>query len=177
MFGEAFGATNTRDQTINSSHSLYYRLLKLAPTLGNAHQEVLPFEVLAILCLEDDGVTENKVKKRKIRKFFTPDPEGGLPLLAFVQAIDKAYKRLVFLRASLENSYLLDGVLEKLANGFFYFLLVLVLSSLMQMHPWTLVVSVTSILVSISFALGSSVAQYVQGILLIAVRRPFDLGE
>ena len=186
MFGEAFGLTNTRDQCIASCHSVYYRLLKLAPTPDNhtqtdtqsdAQADVLPFDVLALLCLEDDGVTENLAKKRKIRKLFTPDRSGGLPLLAFIQAVDKAYKRLVFLRASLKNSYLLDGVLERLANGLFYFVLVLFVSSLMELNPWALMVSFTSILVSVSFALGSSLSRYVEGVLLIAVRRPFDLGE
>lgn len=179
LFGDAFGCTNTRDLCIASSHSVYYRLLKLAPTLNTDDEptDVLPYDVLALLCLEDDGETENLAKKRKIRKMFTPDRNGGVPLLAFIQTVDKAYKRLVFLRASLKNSYLLDGVLEKLANGLFYFVLILFLSSLMEMNPWALMVSITSILVSVSFALGSSVSRYVEGVLLIAVRRPFDLGE
>ena len=180
MFGEAFGLTNTRDQCIASSHSVYYRLLKLAPTAdedSDKPPDVLPFDVLALLCLEDDGVTENLSKKRKLRKLFTPDASGGLPLLAFIQAVDKSYKQLVFLRASLKNSYLLDGVLERLANGSFYFLLVLFLLNVMEMNPWALMVSFTSILVSISFALGSSLSRYVEGVLLIAVRRPYDLGE
>ena len=102
-------------------------------------------------------------KKRKIRKLFIPDRSGELPLLAFIQAIDQCYKRLVFLRASLRNASLLDGVLEKLFNGIFYFILVLFLSSILQLHPWTLMVSITSILVSVSFALGSSVSGYVEG--------------
>lgn len=180
MFGEAFGLTNTRDQCIASSHSVYYRLMKLAPTAEEDCEkppDVLPFDVLALLCLEDDGVTENLAKKRKLRKLFTPDTSGGLPLLAFIQAVDKSYKQLVFLRASLKNSYLLDGVLERLANGVFYFVLILFLLNLMEMNPWALMVSFTSILVSISFALGSSLSRYVEGVLLIAVRRPYDLGE
>jgi len=182
LFGDAFGFTNSRDECIASAHSVYYRLLKLAPTLDDdttstEEPDVLPFSVLELLCLEDDGVTMNVLKKRKLKKAFTPEAGGGLPLLTFIQAVDTAYKRLVFLRASLENSYLLDGVLERLANGLFYFFLVLFLSSVMDLHPWKLLISFTSILVSVSFALGSSVSRYVEGVLLIAVRRPFDLGD
>ena len=142
---------------------------------GRIKAGVLPFDVLALLCLGQDGTTENLAKKRKIRKLFIPDRSGELPLLAFIQAVDQCYKRLVFLRASLRNASLLDGVLEKLFNGIFYFMLFLFLSSILQLHPWTLMVSITSILVSVSFALGSSVSGYVEGVLLIAIRRPFDL--
>ena len=75
--------------------------------------------------------------------------------------------------------------------------------AIMQINPWPLLVSMTSLLVSVSFALGSSVSKYVEvsqnalticvgvflvatnvnglsnkkGIMLIAVRRPFDLGD
>ena len=47
----------------------------------------------------------------------------------------------------------------------------------MQFDPYPLLVSITSLLVSVSFALGSSVSKYLEGVLLIAVRRPFDLGD
>lgn len=80
------------------------------------------------------------VKKRIIRKLFTLDRSGELPLLAFIQAVDQCYKRLVFLRASLRNSSLLDDVLERLFNGIFYFMLFLLLSSVLELHPWTLMV-------------------------------------
>lgn len=51
------------------------------------------------------------------------------------------------------------------------------LLSILQFNPYPILVSITSLLVSISFALGSSVSKYVEGILLIAIRRPFDLGD
>ena len=182
IFGDAFGSTVSRDQCITNAHVVYYRLLKLAEKDssgdGRIQEGVLPFDILALLCLVDgNGTIENLNKKRKIRKLFIPDKNGELPLLAFIQAVDQCYKRLVFLRASLRNSSLLDGVLEKLFNGIFYFIMVFFLSSVLQLHPWTLMVSITSILVSMSFAFGSSVSAYVNGILLIAIRRPFDLGE
>ena len=113
--------------------------------------------------MNEDGKTYDFNKKRKLKKLFTPDRAGGLPLLAFIQAIDQSYKRLVFLRASLRNSKMLDGVLKRLFNGIFYFFMTLLLLSLMHLNPWPLIVSITSIIVSISFALGSSVARFVEG--------------
>ncbi|CAB9501431.1 expressed unknown protein [Seminavis robusta] len=185
IFGEAFGSTASRDECIANSHSVYYRLLKLAhesdnnldASGGRKHNDVLPFDVLGLLCLGDDGKTLNEGKKRKIRKLFTPDRCGKIPLLPFIQSIDSCYKKLVFLRASVRSASLLDRVLERLFNALFYFVLVLFLSSVLQLHPWTLMVSITSLLVSVSFALGSSISHYVEGVFLIAVRRPFDLGD
>jgi len=169
LFGEAFGSTHNRDECIESAHAVYFRLLTLSPGSNlfdsikktNLHG-VLPFDVLALLTLKEDG-TENLTKKRMIRRIFTPDTSGGLPLLAFVQACDKIYKRLRYFRASIRNASVIDGVLERLANGVFYFVLFMVLSSLMQLNPWALLVSTTSLLVSVSFALGSSVSKYVEG--------------
>ena len=42
------------------------------------------------------------------------------------------------------------------------FVLGLLLLSFMQINPWTLLVSMTSLLVSVSFALGPSVSKYVE---------------
>lgn len=84
-FGSAFGPAMNRDQCIASSHSVYQRLLKLAPGEdGTTNALILPFDVLALLTLEEDGKTENIAKKRLLKRVFTPDPSGKLPLLAFV---------------------------------------------------------------------------------------------
>ena len=178
IFGKAFGSTATRDECLKSGHSVYYRLLKLSQDADKCQEkgdvdgeleplavsgDVLPFDVLTLLCLNEDGKTYDFNKKRRIKKLFTPDRAGGLSLLAFVQATDQSYKRLVFLRASLRNSKMLDGVLKRLFNGIFYFFLTLFLLSLMHLNPWPLIVSITSIVVSISFALGSSVSRFVEG--------------
>jgi small-conductance mechanosensitive channel len=53
----------------------------------------------------------------------------------------------------------------------------MMLLSLLEFNPWALLVSLTSLLVSVSFALGPSVSKYVEGVMLIAVTRPFDLGD
>lgn len=175
VFGNAFGSTRTRDDCIINSHRVYDRLLTFVDE--SKRSNVLKWKVLELLCIGDDRSSESLSKCKRLRKLFTPNRSGDLPLLAFIQAVDQCYKKVVFLRASLRNASLLDDVLERLFNTIFYFVLVLFLSSILQLHPWTLMVSITSLLVSVSFAFGSSVSAYVDGILLIAVRRPYDLGE
>ena len=62
-------------------------------------------------------------------------------------------------------------------NCFFFFVLTILALALMKLNPWALLVPVSSLLVSFSFALGTSFSKFVEGILLIAVRRPYDLGD
>jgi hypothetical protein len=51
------------------------------------------------------------------------------------------------------------------------------MTSFLEFNPMPFLVSITSVLVSVSFAMGSSVSALVEGVLLIAVSRPFDLGD
>jgi len=192
-FGEAFGPSTNRDECIVSAHAIYYKLMKLAPDAQS-----LPFDVLALLAVDEDG-KEDPAKKTVIRRIFTPDLSETLPLVAFVQSCDGIYKRFRFFRASVGNASVIDKVLENIANVFFFFMLILILLSLLEFNPWTFLVPITSLLVSFSFALGSSISRYVevcldlrghvheprncvltvflffavwQGLMLIAVRRP-----
>jgi small-conductance mechanosensitive channel len=52
-----------------------------------------------------------------------------------------------------------------------------VVLSMLQFNPWTLLVSISTLLVSLAFAVGPSTARYIEGVLLIALRRPYDLGD
>jgi len=76
--------------------------------------------------------------------------------------ISKVYKRIRYFRASVGNASVIDGVLERIINGFFYFVLVLALLTFLQINPWPLLVSMTSLLVSVSFALGPSLSKSVE---------------
>lgn len=72
------------------------------------------------------------------------------------------YKRLRYFKASVGNASVIDNELEKIANIFYWFLLMMLILAIMQINPWPLLVSMTSLLVSVSFALGSSVSKYVE---------------
>jgi len=170
-FGEDFGLASNRDEAILSAEDVYRKLCKLEVRSGR-----LSFDALALVALEDDETYDN-VKKRAIRRLFHPDKDGLLTMLAFVQSCDALYRRLKYFLATVNNSASLDNVLENVFNSFFYFVLVLLLLSLMNYNAWSLLVSMTSLLVSFSFAFGNTVSKYVQGVILIAVTRPFDLGD
>lgn len=187
-FGDDFGPASNRDDVIASSDAVYRNLLKINQGSN------LNFDVLALIATDDDGAVD-QAKRSAIRRLFRPDASDELTHLAFIQSCDSVYKRLRYFRASVDNASVIDNVLEGIVNGFFYFVLALILLSLLQFNPWTLLVSITSLLVSVSFALGPSVSKYVEGVLLIAVRRyvcivcrrigrhliasrrPYDLGD
>ncbi len=110
-------------------------------------------------------------------RLFRPDKFDEVSLLAFVQSCDGVYKKLRYLRASVGNSTLIDYVLENIFNAFFYFFLALAIMSVLELNPWTLLVSLSTILVSFAFAVGPSAAKLIAGMMMIAIRRPYDLGD
>jgi hypothetical protein len=113
-FGESFGPAATRTECIESAHAAFQKLLAFAPHDSTG----IPFDVLSIITLDDDGMEDNE-KKNALRKVFRPDVHDELPLIAFIQSIDVCYKRLRFFRASVENCGVIDNVLEQIVNGFF----------------------------------------------------------
>ena len=169
-FGLSFGPAHTRDSCIKSAKALYKRLLELAP-----EEPVLHFDVIGVLAYNDDSFDERKAKQ--LVKLFRPDKNDGISLLAFIQSCDSAYKKLRYLRASTSNSQVIDKVLENFVSGAFNFFLALWVMTILRMNPWTLLVSMSTLLVSFSFAFGSSLANIIEGCIMIAIRRPFDLGD
>lgn len=143
-------------------------------------QECLPFSVLAELAYDCDEMgedIEDTAKLNLIRRRFRPDASGNLSLFAFIQSCDSIYKRLRYFRASLDNASVISNVLERVTNAIFFFILILLIISVMKINPWNVLLPLTSLLVSFSFALGASISHAIEGILLIAVRRPYDLGD
>jgi Mechanosensitive ion channel len=49
--------------------------------------------------------------------------------------------------------------------------------SQLNINPWPILASTSAMLVSLSFAFGTSVSRYFDGMLLIVARRPYDLGD
>jgi hypothetical protein len=156
-FGEAYGPAADRDEAIASAHQVYWSLMKFDRDSVNA----INFDILALITNDEDGKTIPE-KLQALKKIFRPDARNELPMLAFIQSCDTIYKRLRYFRASVSNSSVIDAVLENMVNWLFYFVLSLVVMEIMDFDPWTLIVSATSLLVSVSFALGPSVSQFVE---------------
>eukprot|EP00977_Amphora_coffeiformis_P004440 scaffold945_cov170-Amphora_coffeaeformis.AAC.20 len=169
--GEAFGPATTRDEVLKSAADVYRRMA------SSPDSSVLSCDVLYLLTEDEDGVTVDKSKRRAIRKLFQPNADNEVSILHFVKACDSLYRRMRYFRASVGNASVIDHALESIVDGFYNFLLCLVTLSILQINPWPLLVSISTLLVSISFAVGPSAAKYIEGILLIAIRRPFDLGD
>lgn len=164
-FGEAFGPAGTRDDILKSATNVYHRMMT------SQDRAVLSCDILYLLSEDDDGVTIDRSKKRAIKRLFQPDAENEVTMLHFVKACDSLYRRMRYFRASVGNASVIDHALESIVDGFYNFLLCLVILSILQINPWPLLVSISTLLVSISFAVGPSAARYIEGILLIAIRR------
>lgn len=155
-FGLDFGAAGSRDECIESSRKVYNKLLEITPD-----SSYLPYETLRIATLNSKGAVD-KAKWNALKAIFRPDARDEISLTKFVQSVDSVYKRLRYFRATIRNSSVIDRVLEGIINSLFYFVTALFLLSFMHYNPWPVLLSLTSLLVSISFALGSSVSKIVE---------------
>lgn len=170
-FGDAFGPASNRDEAIESAHHVFWDLTKFedASTVSertNSQDEsssnvVVNFDSLALITVDENGEVV-PAKYQALKKLFRPDSRNELSLLAFIQSCDNVYKRLRFFRAAVSNSSAIDEVLGNIINCFFGFVLVLLILEILNYDPWTLLLSMTSLLVSVSFALGSSTSQFVE---------------
>jgi hypothetical protein len=155
-FSTSFGPASTRDECINSAEAVYNRLLKLSP--GST---LLSFDVLQVLTENDDG-TVDPDRRKHLKQLFRPDAYNELPHLAFIQSCDTVYKKLRYFRASVGNSSVIDRVLEGIINSVFFFLLLLVVLSLVNLNPWPLLVSLSTLLVTFAFAVGPSISKAIE---------------
>jgi hypothetical protein len=155
-FSTSFGRASTRDECINSAQAVYNRLLKLSPG-----SRLLSFDVLQVLAENDDGTVDSD-RRKHLKQLFRPDAYNELPRLAFIQSCDTVYKKLRYFRASVGNSSVIDRVLEGIINGVFYFLLLLMILSLVNLNPWPLLVSLSTLLVTFAFAVGPSISKAIE---------------
>ncbi len=102
----AFGPASTRAICVDSSDSLYDRLLESTP-----NKSLLPFETLSQIAYDNKGNLMRDKAKALIR-LFRPDRRGYLTKLDFVSSIDTVYKDLRLFRASLANSSTIDDSFE-----------------------------------------------------------------
>ena len=170
-FSLAFGKSTTREQCVKSAQSVYERLMLQTPG-----EDMLPFETMSLVALDQNDSIDDAKMKRLIR-LFRPDRSGKLSKLDFVKSVDSVYKKFRMLRASIYNSGQIDEAFERLINSLYYFLLAMLLLSIMDLNPWPFIASLTGVLVSFAFCFGSAASHYFEGLLLIFVRRPYDIGD
>jgi hypothetical protein len=154
-FGDSFGQGATRNECIKSAQKTYRRLIR------SANQSVLSYDVIKLLAVTDDGDLE-EVKDLRLRRLFRPTRLNELSLLAFVQTCDTVYKKLRYFRASVGNSSVINKVLESIVDSIVNFVLALVILTILQYNPYPILVSLSTIMVSLAFAMGPSASKYIE---------------
>lgn len=166
-----FGPASTRNECLKSSQKLYRKLL-----LQNPRDRVLNFDTLLVLAIDKKGKL-NKSKARALIRLFRPDRKGNLTLLDFVRSCDNLYKRVKLFRATTANAAQLDDAFENLLNIVFYVLMVVVLLLIMQVDFLTVFSTLAGLVLPLSFLFSAAASLYFQGVLLVLVRQPYDIGD
>mmetsp|Transcript_57467 Transcript_57467/g.140251 ORF Transcript_57467/g.140251 Transcript_57467/m.140251 type:complete len:1224 (-) Transcript_57467:76-3747(-) len=172
-FGFAFGLAATRESCIESAQEVYGRLTEYR---GNNDGSFLQFFTLALIAVRMDGEID-QLKAKELIRVFRPDRQGKLSVLEFVKSVDTVYKELRFLQASIENSSQIDKSFENIVNIVFYAIVFSIILSQLGFDPFSLFLSLSSVVLAFAFAIGSASAKYIEGLLFILVRRPYGIGD
>lgn len=156
-FSAAFGLADSRESCIVSSQHVYERLLSNSPG-----SKLLDFETIAVLAMTEDGNVDQE-KLKELLRLFRPDREGKLTMVDFVRSIDSVYKSVRLLRASVENSGQIDHAFEIIINVCFYILLFVILVAVMGFNPLSLILSLSSLVLSFAFMIGSASSKAFEG--------------
>ena len=153
LLAQTFQA-DTREHCIESAQQVYDRLMLRTP-----NEPLLPFDTLALLAKdEDDNIDVEKAKF--LIKSFRPDRDGKLSKLDFVKSVDSIYKSIKLLSANISNSSQIDSAVEGIFNVVFYAILAAITLAMLDVDPFQLFFSLSSVLLVFAFAFGNS--RYVQ---------------
>jgi len=170
-FTPAFGPARTRPMCVESSENLFHRL-----QIPNDASSLLPFETLSEIAYDIDGkLMRDKVKA--LIKLFRPDRRGFLTKLDFVSSIDDVYKDLRLFRASMANSSSIDDSFALIINIVVYLVMVVIVLFILGFKTWEPILSFSAFFFSFSFMFGPASSKYFEGILLIFIQRPYDIGD
>jgi hypothetical protein len=89
------------------------------------------------------------------------------------QSVDTIYRELRILSANIQNASAIDRATEKLVNCCFYVLLGLFLLAFNGINAWYVFLSCIGSIAMLAFAIGPACSLYLEGILLILVRKPY----
>jgi hypothetical protein len=171
-FGVPFGICDTREACVACSQALYDRLMMQ----GSYVNGQLHFNVIAYLATGKDGELDQQ-KTEELIQLFRPDRDGAISLLEFVRSVDKVYKELRLLRATIAGSGKIDKAAESIFNIVFYAGVVVVILYTVGIDPFAIFLSLSSIVLAFSFMIGSASAKYFEGVLLILCQKPYGIGD
>jgi small-conductance mechanosensitive channel len=81
------------------------------------------------------------------------------------------------LRASVKNTGQIDHSFELVVNWCFFVVLAIITVAVLGYDPLALFLSLSSIILAFAFMISSASSKAFEGILLILLRRPFDIGD
>jgi hypothetical protein len=165
-----FGLADSRSSCCKSAQQVYDRLLLKTPGAT-----VLHFDTLGLLAVGHDGKLQ-KDKARALIRLFRPHRNGDLTKLDFVRSCDKIYRRARMFRATTLASAQLDDAFEQLINIAFYVITGFVVLVVVGFDT-TKIFSFSAGIFSLSFMFGGSASRYLEGVLLVLARQPFDVGD
>ena len=136
----------------------------------------MPFETIAEVAHDIDGnLIRDKVKA--MIKLFRPDRKGFLTKFDFVSSIDNVYRDLRVFRAGLANSQSIDDSYRTMINTVYYIVIIFLVLLILGFKTWEPLVSFSAFFFSFSFMFGPASSKFFEGMLLIFVRRPYDIGD
>ena len=80
------------------------------------------------------------------------------------------------LRASVRSSQKIDKSFEQILNVVFYFVLSLLILNALGFNALVVFGSLSSVILSFSFMISQASSKFIEGLLFIICRRPYDIG-
>jgi hypothetical protein len=173
FLSSAFGPVESRDECTKSAELLFRRLLRIMAD----GDDTVNLNKMTEWMYKGCHKPEEKQNAADLIDLLSPDKEGCVCLVAFVAAIDTIYRKLRLLENSVNNHSHVDKSYEKVMNFIFYFLIGCVALAILGVDPFVFILSISTLLVSFAFMIGSGVSQQFEGILLVLARQPYDLGD
>lgn len=156
-FSRAFGLADSRETCVESSQKVYSRLVSTS-----SNSKMLDFGTIAVLGTTETGDVD-KEKMKELIRLFRPNRDGKLSMLDFVRSVDGVYKTMRLLRASVENASQIDHAFEQIINVCFYVVLFVILVAIMGFDPFSLILSLSSLVVAFAFAISSATSKAFEG--------------
>lgn len=91
--------------------------------------------------------------------------------------MDSVYRELRTLSAGISNATAIDRVFEMILNVCFYTVLCFICFAILGIGVLTFAVTFSSTILALSFIIGSACSSIFEGLMLILVRRPYDIGD
>jgi len=182
-FTTSFGKARTRELCLKSAQILFQRLQEHG---HGTKPNSIPFDTIAMVAKtkSDDNSPMNRssldeAHVKRLLRAFRPDRDGNLTLLDFVKSVDNAYKKLRLLQASILNNSQIDNAAERMYNVAFYLAYCFIFQAgiLGMTFISTFIMLLFGVVAPLSFALSNACGKYVEGVLLVLVRKPYGIGD